>query len=384
LTSEDGVTIHPSSIEILSPKRMQAFTVEGAEPGIRAISYILEGENKQEFETPERSSLFIAPEISNHNTKLFLMKGELPIGCEKHEANENFSCDLRLISTAPWTGTPASTSGVVHFSAVNNQTIPLSLNGLNLNKPHVSRDEMIKTGIAMTSTFNTFQLKYQKNGKCYSEIADSNNLLQLIDSDAFVSSFLHALSTMAPEWLTVTVSDTNQNFDIQNIAVTFASDLKHCLGFPINRAHSLAYYRPAINYKVRVEQNEIPLSTDGRTCFAINICKPGLFINFHKSQAQLLKSNLNVFRDMKESCGLDLSIDSIGFLNNKETTKFVNGTIWNGVNLQKLSSLSYNVWVKGRVDWRMEIPEQLFVTFRMNGETIIKSRNIDAVSMLTG
>lgn len=384
LTSEDGVTIHPSSIEIPFPKRKEEFTVEGAKPGIQAITYILEGENEQEFETPERSALFIAPEISNHNTKLFLMKGELPIGCEKHETNENVSCDLRLISTAPWTGTPRSTNGVVHFLTVNNQTIPLSLIGLNLNKLHVSRDEMIETGIAVTSTFNTFPLQYQKNGKCYSEIADSNDLLELIDSDAFVSSFMHALSAMAPEWLTVTVSENNQNFDIQNIAVTLASDLKHCLGFPINAAQSLAYYRPAVNYKVRVEQNEIPLSADGRTCFAINICKSGLFINFPKSQAQLLKSNLNVFRDMKDRCGLDLSVDSIGFLNNKETSNFVKGIIWNGMNLQKLSPLSYNVWLKGRVDWRMEIPKQLFVTFKMNGETVIKSRNIDAVSILTG
>ena len=384
MTSENGVTIHPSSIEIPFPKRKDVFTVEGAKPGIQAITYILDGENGRDFETPGRSVLFIAPEISNHNTKLSLMKGELPIGCEKHKPNENFSCKLRLLSTSPWTGTPRSTNGVVHLLTVNNQTIPLSLIGLNLKKVNVTREEMIESGIAVTSTFNKFPLQYQKNGKCYSEVADVNNLLELIDSDAFVSSFMHAFSAMAPEWLTVTVSETNQNFDIQSIAVTLASDLRHCSGFPINAAHSLAYYLPAVDYKMRVEQNEIPLSADGRTCFAINICKPGLFINFPKDQTRLLKSNLNVFRDMKDCCGLDLSVDSIGFLNNKETSNFVKGMIWNGMNLQKVSPLSYNAWLKGRFDWKIGIPKLLLVTFKMSGETIIKSWNIDTVSILTG
>lgn len=382
LDSEEGITFDPSSLEIQFPKRDGEFTVEAAKPGIRAIRFLLEGESKDDFETPERSVLFVAPEISNLDSKPFLLKGELPVGCQEQETKETFSCQLRLLSTAPWTGTPQSTNGVVHFTTVNDQTIPLSLIGLNLTKRHFSRDEMIETGIAKTSTSKKFSLLYQRGSKCYSKLADSNNLFELIENDAFVSSFMQALSAMAPEWLTLAVSESNQDFDIENIAVTLASDLKHCSGFPLNGSSSLAYYRPAVNYKMRVDQNDIPLSADGRTCFAINICKPGLFINFPKNQAQVLKSNLNVFRDMKESCGLDLSVDSIGFLN-KETSHFANGIIWNGMNLQTLSPLSYNAWLKGRVDWRIEIPKLLFVTFKMNGETIIKSRNTDSVSILT-
>ena len=383
LDSEDGITFDPSSLEIRFPKRDRKFTVEAANPGIRAIRFLLEGENKDDFETPEKSVLFVAPEISDFDSKPFLLKGELPVGCQKQEAKGNFSCQLRLLSTAPWTETPLSTNGVVHFTTVNNQTIPLSLIGLNFTKRHFSRDEMIGTGIAKTSTSKKFSLLYQRGSKCYSKLIDSNNLLQLIDNDAFVSSFMHALSAMAPEWFTLAVSESNQDFDIQNIAVTLASDLKHCSGFPLNGASSLAYYRPAVNYKMRVDQNDIPLSADGRTCFAINICKPGLFINLPKNQAKALKSNLNVFRDMKDGCGLDLSVDSIGFLN-KETSqaKFAKGMIWNGRNLQTLSPLSFNVWLKGRVDWRIEIPDLLFVTLEMTGEAFIKSRNTDSVSIL--
>ena len=382
LDSEVGITFDPSSLEIQFPKRDGEFTVEAAKPGIRAIRFLIEGENKDDFETPKKSVLFVAPEISNLDSKPFLLKGELPVGCQEQEAKVNFSCQLRLLSTAPWTETPLSTDGVVHFTTVNNQTIPLSLIGLNFTKRHFSRDEMIEAGIAKTSTSKKSSLLYQRGSKCYSKLVDSNNLLQLIDNDAFVSSFMHTLSAMAPEWLTLAVSESNQDFDIQNIAVTLASDLKHCSGFPLNGASSLVYYRPAVKYKMRVDQNDIPLSADGRTCFAINICKPGFFINFPKNQAKALKANLNVIRDMKDSCGIDLSVDSIGFLN-KETSKFANGMIWDGRNLQTLSPLSFNGWLKGRVDWRIEIPKSLFVTFKMTGEAFIKSRKTDSVSILT-
>ena len=383
LNSEEGVKFDPLSIDIKFPERKGAFTAKAAMPGIGAVTYFLEGENKDAFEIPERGAVFAAPEIFNNGTTPFLLKGELTVGCEEQKTKKNFSCEPRLLSTAPWAGTPPSTNGIVHFATVSNQTIPLSLIGLNLSELHISRNKMIEIGIAKTSAFKKFSLLYQRNGKCYSKVADSNNLLELINNDAFVSSFMYALSAMAPEWLILAVSETNEYFDIQNIAVTLASDLEHCSGFPSHGSSNLAYYRPAVSYKMRVAQNEVLLLADGRTCFAINVCKPGLFINVPKGQAELLKSTLNVFRDMKDCCGIDLNVDSIGFLDNGETSHFVRGVIWNGMNLQKLSAFSYNAWLKGSLDWRMEIPKLLNVTFKMTGETIINSKNIDSVSILS-
>ncbi|KAJ7388498.1 hypothetical protein OS493_037222 [Desmophyllum pertusum] len=60
----------------------------------------------------------------------------------------------------------------------------------------------------------------------------------------------------APEWLNVAVSETNEAFDIPNIVANLASDLEHCSGFPLNQASSLAYYRPAVNYKLRIAQTK--------------------------------------------------------------------------------------------------------------------------------
>ncbi len=377
--SQAGVLFHPKSIEIQFPNVTGVLKVEAAQPGIQAVTYVIEGENKVDFQTPERSVLFVAPEFSNLHTK----PSELPVGCEEQETQEHFSCKLRLLSTAPWAGTPRSTNGVVHVATTNNQIIPLSLIGLNLKELHVSRDKMIETGIAKTSKSNKLLPQYQRNKKCYSKTANTKNLLELIENDAFPSSFLQALSGMAPEWLTLAVSETNEYFDIENIAVNITSDheFEHCSGFPLLGSSSLAYYRPAVNYTMRLSQNEVSLFADGRTCFAINVCKPGLFINWPKEQVEHLKSTLNVFQDMEDYCGIDLTVNSIGFLDVEETSHFVKGMIWNGTDLHKLSSFSFNAWLKGSLDWRMEIPKLLFVTFKITGETIIRSSNVDMVSI---
>lgn len=44
--------------------------------------------------------------------------------------------------------------------------------------------------------------------------------------------------------------------------------------------------------------------------------------------------------------------------------------------------LSFNGWLKGRVDWRIEILKLFFVMFKMIGEVFIKFRKIDSVSIL--
>ena len=384
LSSEKGVAFVPQTVVLNSSKIKDVFTVEAEKPGIRVISYSLEGENKDDFESPKPGVLFTAPEMSSNNslnTQLFLPKGELPIGCEEHHTKEKFSCEVRLSSTAPWTGTPPSTNGIVHVEAVDNQNIPLSLIGLNLRDFYVSRDKMIEAGIAKTSSSKEFSLLHARNGTCQPRVTNANSLLELIQNDAFVSSFMQALSSMAPEWLALAVSETNDVFDIQNIAANLASDLEHCSGFPVSQASSLAYYRPAVNYKIRVAQTEVALFAGGRTCFAVNICKPGLFINLPKGQANLLKSSLNVFRDMENS-GLSLHVDSIGLHKDKEIARFVKGIIWNGMKLQELSPFQYDMWLKGIIEWKMEIPKLLFLSFKITGDAIIRSENIDNVSII--
>ena len=381
LHSAKGVTFEPLPVDIRYSKTKGEFTVKSENLGIQTVTYSIEGESKDNFQTPRRSVFLVAPEISSNdrlNPKLLLPKEELPIGCEGYRANDALSCEIRLLSTAPWIGSPPSTSGIVHFASASDQNIPLLLIGLNMKSLNASWDEFIDAAIATTSSKKEFTLSHQMNGACHSRIANSENLLELMDSDAFVSSFMQTFSKMAPKWFKVAVSETNNVFHIGNIAGYLGSNLEHCLGFPLSQRKNLPVYRPAVYYKMFISENEVDLFADGKTCFAVNICKPAVFISFPKQQALLLKSNLNVFRDLNSS-GIDLRVDAIGLLNKKETSRFVKGTIWDGRKLHKLLPFNYNMWLKGSVQWTMEVPELLYVKLKMIGEKLINVENLDTV-----
>lgn len=382
LYSGKEVTFDPPTVDIRFPKTKGEFTAKAEKPGIQAVTFKLKGENRDDFHNPETSAVLVAPEVYNDcndtiNTTI-LFKEELPIGCEEHQTKHKLSCEIRLLSTAPWTGTPGSTSGIVQLITDNNYIIPLSLIGLNLKYLYVSRDEVIQAAIAKTSSQKELIFSHQRNGRCQSSVAKSDYLLQLMEDDVFPSYFLQTFSEMAPKWLNLAVNDANKAFDIQNIAVNLVSDLEYCSGFPLNQASSLAYYRPAVDYKMSVAQNEVALFGDRRTCFAINVCQPAVFINFPKEQANILQNTLNVFRDIKNS-GVDLRVDSFGLLDNMQVSRLANGTIWNGISLQEILPLSYNMWLKGVLDWNMKMPKLRFVKFKVAGEMFIKYSNVDAL-----
>lgn len=379
LLSEEGVVFQPQSFVFDSSNLLHEFTMIAEKPGIQRIRYDLEGESENDYEVPTPGVFFTAPKRSLRSslrTKLFLRKGELPRGCEVHQTK--LSCEVRLLSTAPWTENPSSTSGIVHINAANDQNIPLSLIGFN-SWDGTSRDKMIEAGMSMTTHSKTYVHLHSRDGTCRARVTDTNSLLELIQNDAFVSSFMEVFSSMAPEWLSFSVDKNNNLFDIQNIAASLAPDLEHCSGFPLNQASSLIYYRPAVNYKIRVAQTEVSLLADGTTCFAINICQPGLFVNLPKGQANLLKNTLNIFQEMKND-GLNLQVDSIGFYRNKKTTRFVNGTIWNGKELQKLSPFHFNMWLKGSLDWKFGVPKLLLLSLTMRGDAIIRFDHMESVS----
>ena len=79
--------------------------------------------------------------------------------------------------------------------------------------------------------------------------------------------------------------------------------------------------------------------------------------------------------------GLSLQVDSIGLHRDKETIRFVNGIIWNGKKLQKLSPLPFNMWLKGNLNWKFGVPKLLLLSFRMRGEAIIRTEHMDSVSI---
>ena len=181
LTSEKEVAFQPQSVVFDPLKIMDGFTVLAEKPGIRKITYDLQGESKNDFEVPTPCVLFSAPKISPNGslrTNLFLRKGELPIGGEEQQTK--LSREVRLISTAPWIKNPPSTSGIVYIRAADNPNIPLSLIYLN-PRNGVSWDKMIEAGMAITSSSKKHALLHLRNDTCQARLTD------FVDGDSLIS-----------------------------------------------------------------------------------------------------------------------------------------------------------------------------------------------------
>ena len=376
LHSCTDLRFHPPSLEFHFSNIKAEFVVKTEKSGIHVVSYSVGGESKDDFQTPERSVLLVAPDVLDR-----LPREELPLGCKERVTERNLECELRLLSTAPWIGTPASTSGIVHLLTSNNRRVPVSLVGLNLNYLNVLRDKLINIAVAKTVSPKEFKVWHQRNGTCHPRVSNTDNLLSLMWSDAFPSSFMQALTDIAPEWLQFALDENSDAFDIQNIAVNFAPDSEHCSGFPFTDDSIQVFYRPAVNYNVRIARQEIALIADGTTCLAIDICQSALFVHLPEWQASVFKNSVNLFRNM-EAIGFNMTVDSIGLFDKMKTSHFVKRIIWNGIKLTHSTSFHYNVWLKGSLEWKMRTQSRLlFVTMEMTGEAFINYREINAVSI---
>ena len=78
--------------------------------------------------------------------------------------------------------------------------------------------------------------------------------------------------------------------------------------------------------------------------------------------------------------GVEIRVDSVGVLESPDIYDVENSEIWNGTHLDKASSFSYNMWLKGDVAWKMQIPANLDVTLHIAGEGYFHYDKIDDVS----
>ena len=383
--AENGVVFYPSSsLDIIFPESKQKFFVEAEKAGIRRISYGLEGPNKAEFEAPGQRFFLVTPRVMINDSiysKLFLPKGELPLGCNDH-TSRTLSCKVRFISTSGWTGSSPSTEGIVHVMTSSNQFIPLSLVGLNFDGLTISKTSLIQTAAARTSSSGVLSDFIINNGTCFQQELSSDNLLEVMNDDALVSSFMRTFSQMTPKWLHLATNEENKAFDIHNIKVNLAIETslkeKHCADFPLNPLSTIAYFRPTAEYEVRVSDDAVSLFAEGNTCFAADICKQSVFIHFSKHSAnELIK--LAAFQEMKDK-GVEIRVDSVGVLESPDIYDVENSEIWNGTYLDKASPFSYNMWLKGDVAWKMQIPANLDVTLHIAGEGYLHYDKIDDVS----
>ena len=387
LYAENGLVFYPSpSLDIIFPETRQTFFVEAEKAGIRRIYYGLGGPNKPEFEVPEESFFLVTPRMMINESvysKLFLPKGELPLGCNEH-ISKVLACKVSFISTNRWTGNSPVTEGIVHIRTSSNNYIPLSVVGLSFDELEISKKLLIQAAVARTSSSGVLSDFYMSNGTCIQKELRSDNLLELMKDDAVISSFMRSLTKMAPKWLQLASNEENKAFDIRNIEVNVSikAPLKeeYCSHFPLNPFSSIAYLRPTAKYEVRVSDDTVYLFADGDTCFAADICKQSIFIHFPKrSVNELIK--LAVLQGMKDK-GVVIRVDSVGTLENSDIIDVEIGEIWNGTHFNKVSPFSYNMWLRGDVTWKLQIPANLEVTLHIAGESYMHYEKIDEVSLL--
>ena len=383
------MTFYPSSyLEIIYPETKQKFFVESEKAGIQTISFDLGGPSVGDFEIPEPRFLLVKPRVmvnSSVYSKLFLPKGELPVGCNEYLSRSS-SCELRFLSSAGWTDTSPSTKGIVHIKTPFNHYIPLSMVGLSLTELQLSKRSLrqaISARMSLSEAQNDF---HTSDGLCVQREMTFENLLELINDDALVSSFLRTFSRMSPKWLHLNTEEENNVFDIQNIAVNVAKKAElnegHCSVFPLNQSSSIVYIRPTAKYQFWVSGDPVSLSAEGDTCLAADVCKQSVFIRFPKHSASEINDRLAAFRDMKEK-GIDIKVDSLGLLESFDTYEVKGGEFWNGMQFEEVSPFSYNMWLRGDVTWKMQIPANLEVKFHITGESFNHYHKIDDVSWLS-
>lgn len=96
LHSCTDLRFHPPSLEFHFSNIKAEFVVKTEKSGIHVVSYSVGGESKDDFQTPERSVLLVAPDVLDR-----LPREELPLGCKERVTERNLECELRLLSTAP-------------------------------------------------------------------------------------------------------------------------------------------------------------------------------------------------------------------------------------------------------------------------------------------
>ena len=375
-----------SSLEITFPETKQKFFVQAGKAGVYTISYSLGGPSEVDFEVPEPRSFLVEPRVTINDSvysKLFLRKGGLPVGCNQH-ISKSLSCELRFISTNGWTGGSPSTEGIVHIRTSSNHYIPLSVVGLSFDKLKTSNKLLTQVAAARISSSGVLRDLYTSNGTCIQKELSSDNLLELMKDDALVSSFMRTFSKMAPKWLVLATSEENEAFDIQNIKVNLATKAslkeEHCSGFPLNPLSSIAYFKPTAKYEIHVSDDAVSLFAEGDTCFAADICKQSVFIHFSKHAANEL-IRLTACQEMKDK-GVGIRVDTLGVLESPEIYDVENSEIWNGTHFVKASPFAYNMWLRGDVTWKMQIPAKLDLILHVKGESYIHYENIDDVSRL--
>ena len=379
-----NLTILPKEVTIQHPASKAVFQVTGNKSGIGILSYVLEGVNKYDFAAPNDSFIFIGNNISNEKsiyTRLGLLEGELPSGCQKKTVNNGYpACHIQV---AFYSNTTMSSgivieSGPVHIITPNHKKIPLSLTGYNFSSPYLSRNEIMEQVVR--------QIRDQKPSArgCPGNQLKAGDLIEFIQKDALPKSFLRYFTDQLPLWLKVKVREDSALFDIQNALANLVQSkdiqtIHATCKFPISNQSLVVLYRPSVHYNIFIENEQLSLSSKG-SCFVTDICETAAFLRFSLNVSHNI-STMPFMQDMAGE-GWELLVSSVGFMTPRKYRGILNG-VPDGHLAENFSDYHYNLWLHGSANvlLRNSSDHMFALNMKMTGEAFAFVDDLNAVSI---
>ena len=381
-----NLTIQPKEVKIQHPVTKAEFQLTGNKCGVEMLSYDLKGMNKYDFDIPETSFIFIGSNMSSAQsiyTRLGLLVGELPKGCQKVEIKNYPFCPITV--TFASSNSISNESGPVHIITHSNKTIPLSVVGYNFSLPHPSRKEIIER---LNRQLHDDQLlqrgDHKPNGQlCPVLKLTGKDLLEFIQKDALPRSYMRYFTDQLPFWLRVKVIDANDLFDVGNIMANLvqtkeAHTFDPTCKFPNSNQSMLILYRPTVIYKISVENEDFTLSSRD-SCFATDLCRQGVFLTLPQEASKNI-STMHFMQDMAGG-GWELLVSSFGhFPTPKRCSRTLDRQVPNGHLAEDFSDFRYNLWLQGSANIYLNNSNYFGVHMKMVGEAFAFADDLNAVS----
>ena len=380
-----NLTIQPEKLIIQHPASKAEFQITGYNSGVGMVMYSLDGVNKYDFTAPPNSVVFVGRNVSSQDSvysKLGLLAGELPVGCQRMEIKKFPACDVEIAFHANLTTSNPLLieSGPVHIMTFDNMTIPLSLLGYDFSSAPPSQKKIMERLTRLTSISDQWKIDYQMP-HCYNIRLTGKDLIEIIQTEAFSKSFLRYITCQLPLWLRFRISEESNLFDIGSIQSSLFQTTDAQLTYPIckfpaHKQSTLVLYRPTLNYNILVENNHVLLSSKG-SCFAADICEPGVFLTLSQ-RARKKFATMQFMQDLTLG-GWKLLVSSFGFTTPQGNNTFAN-SVPNGHLVGNFSDFYYNWWWQGSANIDLRNADH-DVNMKMGGQAFAFAENVDAVSI---
>ena len=383
-----NLTFQPNELVIQHPTYKADFQVTGHKPGVGMVSYDLRGADSPVFSSPKNSSIFIGWKTSNQEsvyTRLGLLVGELPIGCQKKKLL-NYQCGITIAydSTATVSADVHIESGPVHVITTDNKTIPLSLEGYDFSSPDDNHQKLLERLIdhAKVSEKTQSEGLNPVNQGCSPFQSTGETLMEFIQKDAFPKSFLQYFSRQMPLWLKLAAGEDSYLFATENmlanlIQTTGPRYIHPSCKFLLTGTNSTAViYRPKVNYSISV-QNEQLLVSSKDCCFATDICDGGVFLTLSESVNREI-ATMPFVKEMIDG-RWKLVLSSLGFTPQRRYSTVVN-RLPVGPLAEFFSDYHFNLWLQGSADIFLKTSSDFSMNIKLTGEAFVFVEDLDSVS----